>query len=275
MSQQPPEGNSKFWEFICGSSLARELGITGHTPDDLKRFDDAYFDFYFYLKCFLIRHIPPHTSVLEVGLGFGSVSQWLGNRQNAYVGIDISHGPVELARLRLSKNANATALIGDVMSLSFPNDAFSASISIGAMHHTGNFEWAIEEVVRVTQPGGVIVGMVYNLLSGRNFLLRPLQTSSHLIRNIILPSHVFGDPVLRSWSDRNADGAPPPSTEYFSRRALRKVLERYGAVKIHAENLDELPLFGRGKLLRRILLKLGLGRVFGLDLYFVLTLPKN
>jgi SAM-dependent methyltransferase len=275
MSQEQSRDTSEYWNFICGSNLAGQLGISGRTSADLEKFDAAYFDFYFYLRNFLEDHLPKSARVLEVGLGYGSVGQWLSRRQCGYVGVDIAQEPVQLLQYRIAEEDNSAAIVGDVISLPFANHTFGASVSIGALHHTGNFEAAIREVVRATKPGGVVVGMVYNLLSGRNFILRPIRSMIYLIENLFAPVQIFGDTVMRSWSDRDDDGSPPASTEYFSRRALRAVLQQHGTVEIRAENLDEISILGSGKKLRKKLLQFGIGRLVGLDLYFVLTLPEN
>ena len=41
--------NADFWNELCGSGLAQSLGITENTPENLRRFDDAYMTLYPYL----------------------------------------------------------------------------------------------------------------------------------------------------------------------------------------------------------------------------------
>ena len=65
-------------------------------------------------------------------------------------------------------------------------------------------------------------------------------------------------------------------TEYFSRKALRSVLEKYGDVKITTQNLDSLPIpFGVGDWLRKKLIRTKLAAWLGLDLYFIVTLNRD
>ena len=45
--------NSTFWNELCGSTLARRLGIKDSSAASLKLFDDWYFDFYPYLLPFV------------------------------------------------------------------------------------------------------------------------------------------------------------------------------------------------------------------------------
>ena len=38
--------NASFWNELCGSAWAKQLGITTVTPESLKRFDEEYFKYY-------------------------------------------------------------------------------------------------------------------------------------------------------------------------------------------------------------------------------------
>lgn len=76
--------NAELWNELCGSGLARSLGIEDSSPASLKKFDDWYFDFYPYL----FDHIPFENlkgrDVLEMGHGYGTASKSLPNPGGAY-----------------------------------------------------------------------------------------------------------------------------------------------------------------------------------------------
>ena len=40
------EANAVFWDELCGSSMARQIGIVDNSPTELARFDATFFDFY-------------------------------------------------------------------------------------------------------------------------------------------------------------------------------------------------------------------------------------
>ena len=63
------ERNREFWDELCGSWLARQLGLVGRDRETLDAFDRAYFAFYPYLLGYLDRFQLAGTRVLEVGLG--------------------------------------------------------------------------------------------------------------------------------------------------------------------------------------------------------------
>lgn len=69
------KANAEFWNELCGSYMAKELGIEDHSIESLRRFDQAYLDYYPYL----LRHVRPERmngkKVLETGLGYGTLGQ--------------------------------------------------------------------------------------------------------------------------------------------------------------------------------------------------------
>jgi hypothetical protein len=46
-------GNAQFWDELCGSALARQLGIDDASQESLSRFDAAYLALYPYLPGYL------------------------------------------------------------------------------------------------------------------------------------------------------------------------------------------------------------------------------
>lgn len=271
--------NSKFWDEMCGTNIARELEITDSEPESLKRFDDWFFSFYPYLGDHLAPVIERSTRVLEVGLGYGTVGTYLMNKGLEYTGLDIAEGPVELMNLRGEQlgKTSPVAIVGNVLSMEiFPDHTFDSVVGIGSLHHTGNFDRAIVEVTRVAKPGAIVVGMVYSLFSLRNWRKRPTLMLREL-RNNRRPngSRVRADEHLRWMSDHNSSGDAAPATEYFSRRALRTVLEQHGDVTIRARNLDSVGRSYNLPWIRLTLLKTPLASLLGLDLYFTLQVGEK
>ena len=95
--------NIAFWNELCGSHLAKVLGIKDSSTASLKKFDDwfvAYYPYIFY-------HIPfdelKDKDVLEVGLGYGTIAQRLAESGARYIGLDIADGPVAMAKHRFQQ----------------------------------------------------------------------------------------------------------------------------------------------------------------------------
>ena len=132
--------NAAFWDELCGSQLARQLGITDNSPASLKKFDDWYFDFYPYLY----DHIPfaelKGKRVLEVGLGYGTVAQKIAESGAHYHGLDIAAGPVAMAahRCQLVGAKDAAVRQGSILEPPFDAGSFDWVVAIGCLHHTGD-----------------------------------------------------------------------------------------------------------------------------------------
>lgn len=273
------ERNSRFWDEMCGTNSARELGIADSEPESLRRFDDWFFSFYPYLRHHLEPAIRGSSRVLEVGLGYGTVGTYLMNKGLKYTGLDVAKRPVELMNLRgrqLRRSA-PVAHVGDVLSMSMlPDGTFDSVVAIGSLHHTRNFDRAIAEVIRVAKPGAIVVGMVYSLFSLRNWKRRPRLLLGELRNNRGSPgSRVRVDENLRWMSDHNSSGVAAPATEYFSRRALRMILEQHGEVTIRARNLDSFGLLGlHFPRVRDTLMRTYLSPALGLDLYFTMRITR-
>src|SRR5262245_55785290 len=124
--------NASFWNELCGTSFAKALGVTDDSPASLKRFDDWYFTFYPYL----LVHIPFEDmngkDVLEVGLGYGTVSQRIAEAGARYRGLDIAAGPVWMANHRLQQAGFCGhARQGSILAADFPNSSFDFVVAIG------------------------------------------------------------------------------------------------------------------------------------------------
>jgi SAM-dependent methyltransferase len=253
--------NAAFWDELCGSALARQVGITDGSPDSLRRFDDAYMAIYPYLR----RHLEPvlrrRGRTLEIGLGYGTVSGLLASEGADYHGLDIARGPVEMVRGRLTQLGQPErveqVVQGSALSIPWPDGHFDALVSIGCLHHTGNLAGCVDEVRRVLAPGGIAMIMVYNRDSLRQLVvLRPRAALARLRGD-------RGDVAARAAYDANAAGDAAPFTEFTSARGVRAMFAGFHDVSIVRENMDPIP---RLRLSREQLLGWP-ARLFGLDLY--------
>lgn len=268
-----PEGgrdrrNRVFWEELCGSSLARALGIREHSPASLARYDRAYLAVYPYLERYVDAENLRSRRVLEIGLGYGPLGQILARESRTYVGIDVAVGPVDLMRRRLAwtlAERSAAALQASALDLPFPRASFDAVYAIGCLHHTGDLPRAVGEVRRVLAPQGRAVVMLYH----RRSLRRILQEFGTLRRHV--SSGGSRAPLDTRAYDANAAGDPAPITEFVSRGEARELFRDFSAVRVESRNFDSLSWFGGRLVVPRERLLDSLGRVVGLDLYVVAT----
>ena len=95
-------------------------------------------------------------------------------------------------------------------------------------------------------------------------LLGPLLAARHrLLRGA--PS---AEETLRYFYDGHADGDAAPHTDFVSVAELRGLLSGFREVRIERRSIDRLPL-GPVEISRLGLMRLGLDRLVGLDLYAV------
>src|SRR5208337_2811154 len=169
--------NAEFWNELCGSSLARHLGIRDHSIESLQRFDEAYLGFYPYL----LEEVPlkgvSGKKVLEIGLGYGTLGQKLVEAGAHYIGLDVAEGPARMMLHRLAiQNLPGTALRASILDSPFAKEEFDIVISIGCYHHTGDVKRCIDETYRILKCGGDAYIMLYNQFSFRQWRKWPMQT---------------------------------------------------------------------------------------------------
>lgn len=102
--------------------------------------------------------------VLEVGVGAGTdFLQWARAGAECY-GIDLTEAAVAHVnhRFALSGLKAAEVRVGDAENIPYPTGSFDLVYSWGVIHHSPDTFKSLEEIVRVTKPGGKIKIMIYN-----------------------------------------------------------------------------------------------------------------
>jgi SAM-dependent methyltransferase len=259
--------NAAFWDELCGTNLARTLGISDASEESLARFDEAYFALYPYLLGYFPRPTVEGRRLLEIGLGYGTLGEALARLGADYHGLDLAPAPVAIVRARLDRVPGARpeqVAQGSVLELPFADASFDHVVAIGSLHHTGDLFGAVAECRRVLRPGGRLVVMVYNRRSARRVLLGPMLTARHRLARGA-PS---AEETLRYFYDGHADGDAAPHTDFVSVAELRGLLSGFRDIHIERRSIDRLPL-GPTEVSRLRLMRLGLDRLVGLDLYAV------
>jgi SAM-dependent methyltransferase len=254
------------------------LGITAADPAGVDIFDRWFFDFYPYLVD--SRFIPWESlvgqSVLEIGLGYGSVTRRLSRYTDRVVALDIAPGPVNFAAATTERT---TCIRGSALALPFADATLDNVVAIGSLHHTGNMELAFRECIRVLRPGGRLIAMVYNRHSYKRWIVSPIATLRSVIAELRGETNQVSGGVSRrvSWFwDRSPDGAAPPHTEFATQGQIRRLLGESTKVcvaSINVDNPNDLLPQGVQRLdfdrIRLRLLDTWLSQTIGLDLYIV------
>jgi SAM-dependent methyltransferase len=201
---------------------------------------------------------------LEVGLGYGTLGQFIASKGAQYFGVDIAEGPVMMMRHRMRMLGQPEHQIeqGSVLELAHADASFDFVYSIGVLHHTGNLPRSIEQVYRVLRPGGKAIIMLYNRQSFRQFLL----TSKRRFQPD--PEQTFKQSVRAAY-DSNAKGEAAPHTDYVTRAEVRQLFKQFANVHIDTQNFDDYSLLRGHLFISRKLFLNNLARLVGLDLYIV------
>lgn len=102
--------------------------------------------------------IPMYGSILDVGCGPGFVSKMISDLQpKAYVyGIDLEQRYVDFGNDFLSDKMKLHFIQGNCNNLDFKNDSFDVTFSRYVFEHLDFPKVALNEMIRVTKPGGYI-----------------------------------------------------------------------------------------------------------------------
>jgi SAM-dependent methyltransferase len=92
--------------------------------------------------------------VLEIGIGTGRVAVPLAAAGVRVVGIDLS---AEMLKVLLEKDNAIPVAIGDACRLPFPDRSFGAALSCHVLHLIPTWRAAVDELLRVVRPGGVLL----------------------------------------------------------------------------------------------------------------------
>jgi SAM-dependent methyltransferase len=160
--------NNSFWSTPCGTNAATALGLSDRSPKALERYDEWFFSFYPYLLEMIEINKVHREDVLEIGLGYGSVAAKLMSESKSYSALDIAEGAIELIKYRGTLSLRDSDIRhGSILSPPWGDASFDRIVAIGCLHHTGDFDLAVQNCFRLLKPGGTLVFMVYNALSYR------------------------------------------------------------------------------------------------------------
>jgi ubiquinone/menaquinone biosynthesis C-methylase UbiE len=160
--------------------------------------------------------------VLDVATGTGKQAFAFGKKGFNVTGVDLSEDMLQIAR-KNNKFANVKLEAGDATALAYPENSFDVTTVSFALHdmppEVG--EKVLEEMVRVTRPGGIVTVVDYDLPKNR------------LIKNIAYA-------VIKSYESKYYP--------LFVKNNLPGLMEKKG---IRIEK-DRKVMFGTGRIIRGI-----------------------
>jgi ubiquinone/menaquinone biosynthesis C-methylase UbiE len=105
------------------------------------------------------RPAPPIHTVVELGAGTGAQTLYLARHAKRVVSLDLSEDllRVNQEKLREQRITNVQLVAGDITRSGLGNGIADCVISLGdVFSHIARYETALQEMARVTKPGGIL-----------------------------------------------------------------------------------------------------------------------
>jgi SAM-dependent methyltransferase len=159
----------------------------------------------------LLSRVPPGSSVLETGCGYGRVAFRLAERAGRVTGIDSSAESIAMARTLARGAAGLEFRVMDAAALEFPNATFdvTACVQNGICAFRVDSARLLREAARVTRPGGRVIFSSY---AGRFWAhrLRWFEIQADLGLVGAIDREATGDGVI-ACEDGFRSGTMPPA----------------------------------------------------------------
>lgn len=159
------EKTSAMYENIIRGSEGRvEMlnGLYGQIDEDIRlnRSRQGQLEYFITMNC-IHRFLKDGDRILEIGAGTGRYSIALAREGFKVSAVELVESNIDVLRENSKDLTNIDSYQGDALDLSrFPDDSFDATLLLGPMYHlyeAADQHRAIDEAIRVTRPGGVIL----------------------------------------------------------------------------------------------------------------------
>ncbi|HJV64216.1 MAG TPA: metalloregulator ArsR/SmtB family transcription factor [Geomonas sp.] len=107
----------------------------------------------------LVALVPAVSTLVEIGVGTGSLLQDLAGRAHEVIGVDHSPAMLDQARRRLSAVGlpGVDLRLGEMTHLPFGDGGAACVVANMVLHHAADPQSVLREIARVLQPGGNLV----------------------------------------------------------------------------------------------------------------------
>ena len=108
---------------------------------------------------YLLPHLSPGQSLLDVGAGPGTITADLAERvaPGRVTALEATEDALDLSRAELgARGIEADFVVGDVHALDLPDDSFDVVHAHQVLQHVADPVQALREMRRVCRPGGVV-----------------------------------------------------------------------------------------------------------------------
>ncbi len=151
---------------------------------------------------FISDLVPDGERLLDIGCGNGRFLGMLEGKSVNYTGIDFSEGLIAVARKRYHDQAHTTFIVGDALSLPFPDKSFDTVVSFAVLHHIPSRAYRVQflrEAARVAKPGSLVIITAWNV-----WRAKPRTITSFILKKLCGLVHTdFGDALLGFNNEKN------------------------------------------------------------------------
>jgi len=142
---------------------------------------------------YLISHLSPSETSLEIGCGAGQFSRRLAKLSRRVVALDLSPEMIRIARDRSRDCPNIDYQLADVMKVEFGGQQFDCIASIATLHHLP-FAEILRKAKSLLKPGGILLVLDLDQPRGvldmlRHFAALPLSLGIRVVRSGRLRPH--------------------------------------------------------------------------------------
>lgn len=163
--------------------------------------------------------------VLEIGTGTGVDADRFMKAGALYTGIDLTQEKPHIRKMNAEE-------------IDFPSNFFDLVYSFGVIHHTLHPYRVIDEMFRVTKPGGYIFVMLYNKPSWRYFEIQ-------VLRRILWFFHYYKfneyrklnpHPTPEEWVSMNTDDIGCPLSRVYTKKEALELFNNFEITNTWTEN---------------------------------------
>jgi len=259
--------NARFWSEPCGIAAFDRFKDPVSKQIDFDSYDKWFWETYPYLLSYLNELDLEGRSVLEVGIGMGTVSRYLVARSASLTCLDIAPGAINFVKSSIGKSKQTNFVCESILNHNFKKK-FDVVIAIGSLHHTGDLEKSLMKVEDLTNADGTLLIMVYFAFNSRRVFGHPLRSFKEIWltrRSGSRKQLIFEekDEILRASIDANRSGDAAPYTAFSSRKLFSNRPSLNYAVQL--ENFHAIPFLHR--FINRSLTLKWFSKYFGCDIY--------
>jgi len=176
------------------------------------------------------------AAILDLGCGIGFWCEYLASLGYQHIiGADLSSRSLELARSRLSASPQVQFQQENAEQLTFADGQFDHVNCQGVIHHTPSTQRALDEIARVTKPGGTVSVSVYY----SNWLVRAYPLLRGIISRVFRlfgsttgRGRNFSAPKNRDELVRLYDGIGNPIGKSYTRRQFVAMCKNAGFSRV-------------------------------------------